>query len=347
MSSKPHHINPVLTRDTYEAYFLLYVDGELTPDEKAAVDAFVLLHPDLKEELEALCSTKLPDETIPFAYKEELLAANMKTNLVDESLLLYIDNELPEWEAKIVEAQLAENEAFTQQHELLLKAKLQPEAISYPHKSSLYRHTERRIAPFWLRIAAAMIVIASGAAVWMATGTVENADPVVAAVEPITKIQQPATDTNLFQNPMPVQEREAVARRVEKKVSEKSFQKPEKNSAVTRSDKMKKVQPTFSKAHAVDESGVASNNLPVARKLESVVNKSIVTSQNAVAYNERSPAGRTMDPVFPVAAVETNEQSGGAKSLLRKATRFIERRTGIKTVNDDNELLVGAVALKL
>jgi hypothetical protein len=32
---------------------------------------------------------------------------------------------------------------------------------------------------------------------------------------------------------------------------------------------------------------------------------------------------------------------------LRKATRTLERRTGIKAVNDDDELLVGAVALKL
>jgi hypothetical protein len=36
-----------------------------------------------------------------------------------------------------------------------------------------------------------------------------------------------------------------------------------------------------------------------------------------------------------------------AKGFFRKVSRFIERRTGIGTVNADNELWVGAVALKL
>ena len=36
-----------------------------------------------------------------------------------------------------------------------------------------------------------------------------------------------------------------------------------------------------------------------------------------------------------------------ARGFLRKVSRFIERRTGIGTVNADNELLIGAVALKL
>ena len=36
-----------------------------------------------------------------------------------------------------------------------------------------------------------------------------------------------------------------------------------------------------------------------------------------------------------------------AKGFFRKVSRFIERNTGIGTVNADNELLIGAVALKL
>jgi hypothetical protein len=48
MSFEPNNIM-VLTRDNYEEYFLLYVDEELSLEQKAAVDAFVQLHPDLKE----------------------------------------------------------------------------------------------------------------------------------------------------------------------------------------------------------------------------------------------------------------------------------------------------------
>jgi anti-sigma factor RsiW len=123
MSSDYHHIIPMLTRDNYEEAFLLYVDNELTPEQRNAVEAFVLLHPDLKEELDLLCGTKLSDRTPFFENKESLLADSMKVNTVDESLLLYIDNELPAWEKEAVEAQLQKDAAFAAQHALLLKTK--------------------------------------------------------------------------------------------------------------------------------------------------------------------------------------------------------------------------------
>jgi hypothetical protein len=46
-------------------------------------------------------------------------------------------------------------------------------------------------------------------------------------------------------------------------------------------------------------------------------------------------------------ALVTENKSSRFKGFLRKATRFIERRTGINPVNEDNELLIGAVAIKL
>jgi hypothetical protein len=42
-----------------------------------------------------------------------------------------------------------------------------------------------------------------------------------------------------------------------------------------------------------------------------------------------------------------NEKKSSLKGFLRKATRFIERRTNITTTNENNELLIGAVSLKL
>ena len=68
MLSEPNKRMPMLTRDNYEEYFLLYVDNELTPEQKAAVEAFVLLHPDLKDELDLLCGTRLPAEVLSFDF---------------------------------------------------------------------------------------------------------------------------------------------------------------------------------------------------------------------------------------------------------------------------------------
>jgi hypothetical protein len=41
------------------------------------------------------------------------------------------------------------------------------------------------------------------------------------------------------------------------------------------------------------------------------------------------------------------DKKGSVRGFLRKATRFIERRTGINPTNEDDELLIGAIAIKL
>jgi hypothetical protein len=62
-----------INRNNYEEFFLLYVDNELPAGERRAVEEFVLLHPDLQEELEILSGSVLtPVDDIVFEYKEEL-----------------------------------------------------------------------------------------------------------------------------------------------------------------------------------------------------------------------------------------------------------------------------------
>lgn len=104
MSSNNNHITPLhLTRDNYEEAFLMYVDEELSPEQKAEVEAFAALHPDLQDELADLMSTKLPLPEVTFMDKSALMADSMKGSAIDENLLLYIDNELPAAQAKAVE----------------------------------------------------------------------------------------------------------------------------------------------------------------------------------------------------------------------------------------------------
>jgi len=55
-----------------EEKFLLYVDEELSSNEKAAVETFVLQHPQLQEAFTALKQTRLAAETIVHPNKEEL-----------------------------------------------------------------------------------------------------------------------------------------------------------------------------------------------------------------------------------------------------------------------------------
>src|SRR6187549_1908517 len=63
---------PVLNKENYQDFFILYADDELTPEEKTQVEAFVYHHPELQSELEAFEQAKLVPEKIIFPFKEKL-----------------------------------------------------------------------------------------------------------------------------------------------------------------------------------------------------------------------------------------------------------------------------------
>ncbi len=70
MSSDKLHID----RSNYEEYFLLYLDGELSIQDKISVERFAALHPDLQQELTILLSTRLEIDAVNFGHKEDLSA---------------------------------------------------------------------------------------------------------------------------------------------------------------------------------------------------------------------------------------------------------------------------------
>src|SRR5689334_19530246 len=124
----------VITLDDYEEYLLLYVDDELTAAEKTAVENFAARHPQVAEELEVLLSTKINTEPVLFENKESLMASAMKLTDVDETLLLYIDDELAGKEKEAIEKRIATVPELQVQYNLLLKTKLDKnQAITYPY----------------------------------------------------------------------------------------------------------------------------------------------------------------------------------------------------------------------
>lgn len=158
-----------LNRHNYEEYFILYMDNELTAEDRREVEAFAAANPDLKEELDMLLQTKFtPDTSITFDFKDSLLIRNSSAidmNNYEEWLLCYIDNELTAEEIKDVERFVAAHPEAKKELELLQRAKLQPEAISFPNKESLYRKEEKaKVLPVrWWRAAAAVLLIAASA----------------------------------------------------------------------------------------------------------------------------------------------------------------------------------------
>ncbi len=144
-------------RHNYEEYFILYMDNELSSEDRQAVDAFVLANPDLKEELDSLLQYKLePDAHAIYQDKENLMKFQD-----EELLLLYNDNELTSEDRLKVELLLNNNPLLQKKQTILLNTKLAPEQIVFPNKASLYRK-EEKIRPIhirWQRIAIAAIFL--------------------------------------------------------------------------------------------------------------------------------------------------------------------------------------------
>jgi hypothetical protein len=157
-----------ITRDNYEAYFVMYVDDELNATERMAVEQFIQQNPDLEEELVMLQQSVLrPDAGIVFDHKENLFR-HTTTDGINESnceeyFILYGDDELTNEEKDKVEQFVYKHPQYQANFELIQQVKLVPDnALTFPDKSDLYRSEEddtRVIAFPWWRFTAAAIAI--------------------------------------------------------------------------------------------------------------------------------------------------------------------------------------------
>lgn len=348
MLSNQKHIN----RSNYEEFFLLYVDNELTKEERSEVEAFLLLHPDLQDELEVLMSTTLDAESISFD-KESLFADSMKQNYMEESLLLYLDNELPEAEKKSLETELNTNPCLKAEYHMLQQAKLDAnETIVYPNKKELYRHTTRSIRPvFMMRAAAAiLIMLTAGVIFWtsndatkpdsIADGTPNINNTTVVASTPAdptpteANLAEVKTEENTVgENAIASNERRIVAEHAVIRTNEtKTEQQPVENIAVVQHIAMNEPKEITTTPIEIETTS------PVTQQ---IINTQPVTTETAAAYNPIEASISTTDVKF------TEEKKGSVRGFFRKASRFIENRTGINPVNEDEELLIGAIAIKL
>lgn len=135
----------VINRNNYEAYFLLYADNELSPAERQAVEAFVLLHPDLAAEFKALQGTRLQPDNIIFPakdllYRTETSSLNINAENCEEYFILYYDNELNTADKKAVETFVANNPSVKENFELFGQLTINTEEETvFPEIAGLYR----------------------------------------------------------------------------------------------------------------------------------------------------------------------------------------------------------------
>jgi hypothetical protein len=195
-----------INRHNYEMFFLLYADHELDRAAKEAVEAFVAVHADLREELNVLLQTRLTaDEPVAFPHKERLYKTSAAPSLInmhnyEEYFVLYADGELNAEAQRAVEDFIGKYPQKQAELALLQSVKLEPDSsIVFPGKASLYRAGKskpRIVAMQWSRIVAAASIVAIGLWVWM------NTDKTM----PRTADQQPVTAGEQLTLPVPLQE---------------------------------------------------------------------------------------------------------------------------------------------
>lgn len=338
----------------YEEWFVLYMDDELNAVQKTMVENFVLQHPHLQEELHLLLRTKLPVDEVGFAARESLLSGAMKLNTIDESLLLYIDQELPAAEKRAVEEKINTDETYRLQYTVLQQTKLDAAAtIACPHKQTLYRHTKTRIFfPAWMRIAVAVVLLLFAALFVVfdsakqqqaqTTGLADNKKPVQKKTSMPPSITHP--ETVLPQEPAIALHTAANTQSTNKPEAKTTLASaPENKASVAPSVSVAPIQTALVAKIETDKVNAAQLLRQPAVAVNNLIANPAVTSATGAAYNpiENPEEPATTDGDFK------DVKRSSAKGFLRKVSRFIERRTGIGTANADDEILVGAVALKL
>ncbi|HVZ57395.1 MAG TPA: hypothetical protein VG870_12095 [Chitinophagaceae bacterium] len=193
----------LINRHNYEEYFLLYTDGELSPSERQAVEAFAAANPDLAAELEWLGQSRLqPDEAVVFEGKDLLLKpvpgqqAGPDPASYQSTLLSYLDDELDGPQRSAFEQFLASDETARQLLDGFRQTKLQPDpALTFPDKDSLYRREPADrpavvVRMRWWRMAvAAAVLVAAGLSVLYLLGRpaghIQPAGPVASNQTPV------------------------------------------------------------------------------------------------------------------------------------------------------------------
>jgi hypothetical protein len=343
-----------IDRHNYEEYFLLYVDNELNADQKRQVELFVKQNADLEEELVMLQQSRLiPDNTIVFKAKDILMRAESGSfiNLAnyEEWLVLYVDDELNAEEKTAVEKFAALHPHVQVELGLFQQTKLQPEEFKFPDKESLYRGAGkvRIISMTWWRAAAAILIIAAGVTTYSVWNTnkngsesggvtaVKNEQPVKRdALNPLSQQNNSATNAD--------NKNEVAAQNLIKKVpSKEKVTKKEtikrqpagnltiKNSmAISESPKMK--VEIISDLNAPKSKG-SQANIVAGPKHKHIINDTTVTKQLPQTPDDYA----------------SSTENKRLRGFFRKATRFIERTSGINPVNDDDRLLISAMAVNL
>lgn len=355
-----------INRHNYEEFFLLYIDRELSGEERVMVETFVAANPDLKEELELLQQTTFTADTVvaPQLVQSLLKSEIEEPSISEELLLLHLDKELTAEQTAQVEQALQKDEKLQKDFRWLQRSQLTAdENIVFPDKSLLYRDAEpARVFHLgatsrrWAAAAAVIVLLASG--MWLMNSKQELNNNNLAVAKPET--QNPSSST------VPKVEQQSNNQSAETKSNDVSTEPQKQDLAVTTVHK-----------HTTDPSNSSGNTNntqttntqtqnPVTHGEDVVVTQPVLTpTENNSSTNSNIQETVNVPPVTNTAnryasyasynedndnqeednsvLNEERQRSTGLKGLLKKAKRTLERRAGIHTGDSQVRFAVFAV----
>lgn len=157
----------------YEVYAMDYIDGTLSDELATSFDAFLILNPEIAEEIDAIRDfEKLESSTTPSFDKNALkinFSGAISNDNYEDYLIAAVEGELNDEQEKDVQQFVASNPAILKDYKLYQKSFLSPNMdVVYPAKSSL-----RKPIPLWqntsqlvYRAAAIAVIALGGTTIW-------------------------------------------------------------------------------------------------------------------------------------------------------------------------------------
>lgn len=363
-----------INRYNYEEYFLLYTDNELNIQDRAAVEEFITMNPDLREELDLLQQYIMVPEEVVFPDKMNLLKTDdrfIDAGNYEERFLLYADNELNGHHRKSVEQYIHNHPELKEKFGLINRAVLTPDdSVHFPDKQSLLRYEDEKvIAISWWKMAAAAMVVLVAGALWLNNQSFTGNMQMIAQQksnktlkqEASSGIKRPGKNDPSVSQPADNQVHSAdpsyAAVAQENKEPEAS--RPEHPKRAT--DKVKSVaslagnvRRVQSKVKSNIEEVEAANNTAFNTISSSVINNQKSIIDEPVAISSIPDSDFTNSGVSFASNNDTEDvyvsnipvdKKHALRGLFRKASRMINKATGINT--GEKGILIGNVELAL
>ena len=152
----------MITRENYEIYFMDYMDGNLSARERAEVETFLLVHPDLRELLDGMNEVWLEVPVEVFDKKEEI-KRTVREREIEYYAIATAEGVITGEEQTWVDGNV-DKDVFEREVEMYAKVKVKPDPICrFEGKVGVYRKSGAVL--FVKRYAAMAAVVALGGVV--------------------------------------------------------------------------------------------------------------------------------------------------------------------------------------